>query len=462
MVLVEKIYGITGRNTGTVTYLCLIILLTSAIFAGGRDLNLSLLKGLTISGLISSIYGLIQFMGYDPFDWTNEYSSVIGFFGNPNFQSSFIAITILAAIGFLIYIEKKLIRFLILFVQIPISIFVLLKTESLQGILLLVVGFSVLYGCALYRNVSKKSIFYLYCLVVFITLIGGILDMLRKTPWTPLIYKNSISERGDLWRAGLKMIHDQPLFGFGMDGFKDNFKIYRDESAFVSGRTIIGDSPHNLFIEFGVGGGIPLVLIYGIINLMVLRSFIRVIRRSTEQNFTFYAVFSCWVMYLAQALISVSQIGLSIWGWLLSGAIIGFDLNSISKGTNQTKNIKMKKNYFTVFILMFGFILSILPVYSDYEFRAAVASGSIPRIEKSIKLWPQSSERILVGVELLANNGFQDYALKFARLAVEANPNNFQAWQQLNLLPNSTKSEKQMARMKLKSLDPKNSSIYTP
>ena len=54
-----------------------------------------ILKILFVVGLISAIYGNIQFFGLEPFPFSSPYESkVVGTFGNPNFQSAFMGILI--------------------------------------------------------------------------------------------------------------------------------------------------------------------------------------------------------------------------------------------------------------------------------------------------------------------------------------------------------------------------------
>jgi exosortase/archaeosortase len=95
----EKIYGVEGRNTGSVTYLMLVIILIGSMLSNSRTLGNKLVWALNTTGVISAFYGLIQILGQDPFDWINPYSPVFGFFGNANFFESFIGIASAGAIN---------------------------------------------------------------------------------------------------------------------------------------------------------------------------------------------------------------------------------------------------------------------------------------------------------------------------------------------------------------------------
>ena len=51
-------------------------------------------------------------------------------------------------------------------------------------------------------------------------------------------------------------------------------------------------------------------------------------KRKTEFDVIFATIVAAWVAYQAQSLISINQLGLGVWGWSLSGLIIGYELNT--------------------------------------------------------------------------------------------------------------------------------------
>ena len=58
----------------------------------------------------------------------------------------------------------------------------------------------------------------------FIALMGA----LQKGPLTKLIYKTSVSLRGEYWQAGWNMAKEFPLTGVGMDSYGDWYRRARD------------------------------------------------------------------------------------------------------------------------------------------------------------------------------------------------------------------------------------------
>jgi O-antigen ligase len=101
-----------------------------------------------------------------------------------------------------------------------------------------------------------------------------VLDILQKSPWSSILYKESVTFRGDFWRAGWKMTVDNPVFGVGLDGYRDHYRASRDVvTALRPGSDAMTDSAHNVFLDISSGGGFPLLIIY--VFLLGLRFFLQ-------------------------------------------------------------------------------------------------------------------------------------------------------------------------------------------
>jgi O-antigen ligase len=283
---------------------------------------------LVFTGVISALYGVIQFLSFDPFDWINPYSPVFGFFGNPNFQASFMGISASAALAFVFNSNKWGLVMIVFTFYIGLAILIVYLSKSQQGYLVFGAGTSVVMFFWIRAHSRFPRFTPLYILVwltgIFITLI----DILQKSPWQPVLYKPSVTFRGDFWRTGWNITKDNPIFGVGLDGYRDSYRLYRDQIAAERNPTAMVDSAHNVFLDISSGGGFPLLVIYCSLILLVIISILKVIRREKEFNYAFAASSGAWVAYQAQSLISINQIGLAIWGWVLSGAIIGYEINT--------------------------------------------------------------------------------------------------------------------------------------
>lgn len=72
---------------------------------------------------------------------------------------------------------------------------------------------------------------------------------------------------------------------------------------------------------------------------------------------------------------------------------------------------------------------------------------------------PSDSSRLAQVVNILEQNKLYDQAYKYAKFAVEFNPNYFDAWKMLYYISKSTEADKSRALENLKRLDPLNPDV---
>lgn len=457
--LIEGFFGVTGRQTGFLTYLALIALMLSAVLSSTVNLQNKLALLLVLAGIASGLYGVLQAFGGDPVDWINPYSPVFGFFGNPNFQASFMGMAAVAAVALSLKSSEKLMIRVGLCIFVLLALFNIYKSKSQQGYLVFLAGV-VVVGYVYVRGnskLNKLSLVYLVASVVGI--VAVLLDILQKSPWSSVLYKDSVTFRGDFWRAGWKMTLENPLFGVGLDGYRDHYRASRDlVTALRPGSDAMTDSAHNVFLDISSGGGFPLLIIYVFLVGLTIYSGIKVIRRSTGFDVGFTAVLGAWVAYLAQSVISINQLGLAVWGWILMGSIIGYEINTREK--IETKSVKSA--YPTVAIglgLIIGLGVGLPLMVADATFRSTVKAGDVIKIEASVRQWPQSVTRMTLAAQILREGNLPDRSIVIAREAVQFNPMNYEAWKELSQQPNATEAERKQALETMKKLDPFNPNL---
>jgi O-antigen ligase len=279
---------------------------------------------LVLAGLVSGLYGLLQSFGGDPFDWINPYSPVFGFFGNPNFQASFMGMAAVAAVALGLKSSEKLMLRIGFLAFVLLALFNIYKSKSQQGYLVFLAGVAIVGYLYVRGNSKLKKLSLVYVVASVVGFVAVLVDILQKSPWSSILYKESVTFRGDFWRAGWKMTLDNPVFGVGLDGYRDHYRASRDlVTALRPGSDATTDSAHNVFLDISSGGGFPLLIIYVFLVGLTIFSALKVIGRSTGFDVGFAAVLGAWVAYLAQSVISINQLGLAVWGWVLMGSIIG-------------------------------------------------------------------------------------------------------------------------------------------
>ena len=252
----QEFFGTYGRATGLVAYIALAALLLGAAVIGSAKFVSSFARTLLIAGGLSIGYGLLQTIGADPIKWVNQYSPVIGFLGNPNFQSSFVGFSGVLAFGFVCAKAIKTPMRLGYAAYLVFAIFVIIKTDSQQGLLVLAGGIGII--AIIWISSSRFKVVTIPALIV--SGIGAVfvaLGSLNSGPLASLLYKASVTYRGDYWRAGWKMTVEHPFLGVGLDSYGDWYRRARTlEATLRRGPEVTSNAAHNVLLDFSSNGGL--------------------------------------------------------------------------------------------------------------------------------------------------------------------------------------------------------------
>jgi O-antigen ligase len=256
----QQVFGTTGRNTGLITYLAFSSLFLVSIAAStSAFLNRFLLTSLVV-GVASLGYGVIQTLGGDPFNWVNPYSPVFGFLGNPNFQSSLLGILGAVVFTHLLSGALKLQLKGAFLVYLLVTVYVIKETGSQQGFLVLLIGSGIALGVFVIQK--SKTLGFAYFGMAAVGFVAVLVGTLNKGPLASLLYKDSVTYRGDYWRAGWKMTVDNPIFGVGLDSYGEWYRRSRTiEATLRRGPDATSNAAHNVFLDISSYGGFPIVLI---------------------------------------------------------------------------------------------------------------------------------------------------------------------------------------------------------
>ena len=316
-------FGESQRNTGFLAYFFLaIFLLSAAKHIRLKNINLVYITGISV-GALMTLYGVMQHFGNDFVKWNNPYNSVISTVGNPDFAAAIMAVFLVLAFAAIfatnwhiaIKVGSGLLSLLILQV--------IQWSQARQGLL----SFGVAGGLFVVIMIWQKNrifgivstIGYLFVFVI------GLLGIFQVGPLAPQLYKASVSIRGFYWRAGIEMLTNHPWLGIGIDRYGAFFRAYRENQYPVNyGYDITSTAAHNVIIQiFAMGGlfvGISYLVILGFI---IYRGIVGMKRTSGKNRLLIAGIFCAWVAYEAQSIVSIDNIGIAIWGWVLGGAVIG-------------------------------------------------------------------------------------------------------------------------------------------
>jgi O-antigen ligase len=465
-----QVFGVNGRNTGLFTYVSLVFVMIASALMTKKGFEKRLVWSLLLGGLISGLYGAIQTLGLDPAGWVNPYSPVIGFLGNPDFQSSFIGMTAVAALAILIGPKSSLkVRSLGIF-YVGISLVVISRSDAQQGFLVFLAGSVIVIGISLFQSKNKKLIFP-YAIISIVGFVVVTLGALNKGPLASILHKESVIYRGDYWRAGLKMTLDHPFFGVGLDGYGDWYRRSRTlEATLRRGPDVTSNAAHNVLLDMSSNGGFPLLFAYLALFTLVLVAAIKVIRKSNQFDPYFTAMVATWVAYNAQSIISLNQIGLAIWGWVLGGAIVGYsrygqepaDPQSLKRGRQVSASAiaASKISPSAVMAVAIGILIGLLaglqPFLASAKYRQGLETGDPTTFVKVAYTWPLETFRMGQVAATLRDNKLDAQALQVATDATIHFPDTYDVWKIYSTIPGLTPNQLSEALKQMKRLDPLN------
>ena len=450
----QQIFGRTGRGLGLITEFSLIIFIITTIkFIKFENIR-SIYTFLLLASLISSTYSLAQRFGLDIFDWNTRTNGIIGTLGNPNFQSSFAAISIFPALVYFGFKGKnKILSFLIL---IPLAS-VIYVAQSTQGYIAGILSFFTFLMIYLWYKSKKLFILNLGLFVFFIGLV--ILGMINKGPLSEILYKVSIQSRGEMLRNSFSVAKDFPLTGVGIDSLGDYYLMYKDQRT-VSGINEFTDHAHNSIVNYAATGGFPLAFLHLAIIILTVMGAINLIIKTKNFDKYLAALISSWICYLAQSMISPATITLLTWNAIIAGSIIGLNIKIISlKSQNQNPNSNLLVKPLGTFLLFISFLITFPYFNVDKMQQDSARLGDANLAIKSARSFPESTIRYSRIGEALISAKLAPQALEIGRAAANFNPNAASAWGLILVNNLATQVEREYALKQLQRLDPTNIEI---
>jgi hypothetical protein len=473
----QSVYGVYGRNNGFLLYILLILVFVSTLTIQNSNLFKYLLGALFFAGSVNVAYALWVMAFGDFIGWNNIYGSLLGTLGNPNFIGSFFGMFSALLFTYLFNPESSWkIRATSIGLLVPTFIGII-ESNAVQGKVLFIAAL----GITLFYYVRSRVQFFItdlaYVLLASVGFLFALFGTLQKGPLAGILYKETVSLRGQYWHAGWTTGLENPWFGAGFDSYGDWYRRSRRESALTfPGTDTVTNTAHNVYLDIFAFGGWPLFCVYIAINLLVIITILSATIKSRRFNPVFVSLTTVWVCYQLQSIISINQIGLAIWGWIFGAAIIAFGKNekkhdqkdqalSTGKQRNRTKN--QKEQVFSPQLVaglfsILGLILSVPPLSADIKWRAAQISQEVVKLEATLQgsyLNPHSTYRYINTVGVFESNGLFELAHKYALIAVEYNPESFESWRNLSSLKLATQAEKDKAYQNMKRLDPFNQTI---
>lgn len=474
--LTQILYGSYGRNNGLIAYISLLIVLLAASLIRLHSSYRIIVQAFMFSGIINVIYCISVLIFGDFMSWDNTYNNLLGTFGNPNFIGSFLAIISVAFFVVVIDTSEKMKIRITLAILSVISILLMLYTNVQQGRIILVLGFAIVIGFGIRTRFQRISLTIGYFSLLVIAVLVAVFGVFQKGPLAPYIYQYTFSLRLQYWKAGINTGMNNLLTGVGYDSFGDWYRRMRGAQALITpGENVTTNASHNVFIDFFAFGGLPLLISYLGLCILTMYAMFSRIKNESAYNPVFLVMSISWIGYQVQSLVSINQLGLAIWGWLLSGLIIGYvKFVPIQRPSEEKPSPKKNRGAGVSNLvspqlvgglgLILGALIAVPPFSADLNLRTAQKSGNAEVLVEAMKpsyLHPQNTNTYLNSIISLEQAGFRDLALQMTRDALKFNSNSFETWRIFYFLVGSNEVEKTLALENMSRLDPLNKNVIT-
>ncbi len=357
-VKLQGLFGDYARRTGLLSYLSFILFFVAASLTFSLS-TIDLFDRVTlIVGFIVGFYGFMQHFNLDFIHWNNPYNSVLSTLGNPDFAAAVMAIFMVLAVGLVVNGSKSTLVRAWAALNIAILLVTIVFSQVRQGLLAGAAGIAVVLFIWLHQR-KKIAALALAGMGVIVGALG-LVAMLNMGPLKGFFYKASVTYRGDYWRAGVRMFKSHPWFGVGLDRYGAYFRQYRDVTQSLRrGPQIVSNAAHDVPIQLSATGGIFVLITFLALTIFIGWRGIVALRRTTgTHQIVVASFFGAWIAYEAQSLISIDNVGIAIWGWILGGIVVALSrpatvsaattpVNakpSISQKTKKAKNSSAKKS----------------------------------------------------------------------------------------------------------------------
>ncbi|HAW50660.1 TPA: hypothetical protein DCX16_06905 [bacterium] len=379
---VLSFFGSYERQEGVITLINYIFLFFAAAnLLEKEDIKL-IIKGAILAGFLSSLYGIFQHYNYDPFGFSwGAFSKdrVVSTFGNPVFFGAYTVMVL--PLAFSMFILEKTLLLTILYGASFFTIlggFLFANTRACYvGLFLeIIVGAIALF--ILRKNIPKKRLLIVLGIsLIFVVIVSiklGEVGIARFSEVFKIFEKKYVGSTGArlmMWKTGIEMIKDNPIFGIGPETIGITYPHYLYQVYDRRFPFEYEDRMHNDIFDTSVTRGIPGLLAY----LWIIFSFyvfsIRLFFKVVYQEKIIVLGLSLGVLgYLAQNQFSFGLPCISLLFWIMLGSIFLL--------TKQKQRPKPIKKYNLLFFLIPIFLLFI-PIYLSYEADRAIRNNDYQR-----------------------------------------------------------------------------------
>jgi len=367
-----SIEGSYIRYDGFLSYLicaALFFAATQSFFISGQVETIVKLSIATAT--IVSVYGVAQSQGCDPIPWgvmmfekTRSFST----FGNPVILSGYLSLMFPLAIA-LLKKSKSSVDKLLYSVAVTAIALCLVTTMSraawmggIIGLVLVVAGLAQKKRFNI-RMAAAPTVISIVVISLASMAIG--LPTVAHKATSTFGFSGSVDSRLLMWGTALKMIPQRPLFGFGPDVLDLVFPRYEIPGLLKYNGSAAIDNVHNAFLQLALTAGIPALIAFIVILVVVFIKALREIKRSQSVSPITVGLVAGIIAFLAQSLTGVTGIATSGFLWLNMGLLASIWAEPKIELKPVTGFAKYPLLSSIIVVGIIGVVLSIRPFISE-------------------------------------------------------------------------------------------------
>ncbi len=438
----RALFGTAARSNGGLSYLALAILCAGAMMSFNLHGILLLRFSLVVVGAILSFYGLIQNAGVDPILWVNKYGPIIGTLGNPDFYSGFVGACTVATLWF-VFVNKQILSRVLGILILPVQLYLIYKSHSIQGLVAFALGFSIIVITQLWQ--WRKYLGVSAVVAVSITAPLAFMGILSKGPLASLLAKSTLNNRLDYWQAAWRMFTSHPITGVGLDRFGEYYGQFAPQIQVAQGQST--DNAHNVLLQLLATGGLVVFIPYlALLILIAWTGLAGILKAKGQEQMNLVGLFSVWFALLAVSLVSIDNLGGTVWFWITGGALyavakpLGIAEVGAKKALDKKKlpvtandqNIKFLTPALSLMLVVAFLILAVPTMRSSAALGQLVgnrqqldASHYVEKLKEAIQIQPTNIDVLGQASNLAGGVPDADLAIALAKLLNKKDPRSF-------------------------------------
>lgn len=286
-------------------------------------------KAMVLVATLVSLYGILQFVGWDVFSWSVSTGSLSGqalsTFGNRSFLGGFLVLALPLSLAWLCSVEGKE-RWVAGAAGVILGVGLVASETRASWI-------GALIGLAYFVLLNRKRVRLRWTilvaavaalLVLMSFLSSGSLERLDRVAQRALaavtFRGTSLAVRTEMWKAALKITASRPLLGTGPDAFILLFPRFQSLRYTRLGTwQSIADDPHNYFLSLSSTLGLSGLFVMSALLAAIVWKGTKAVMTGGE--LLYGGFLASTVSYLSHLTFSVGHLATNAWFWVILGLL---------------------------------------------------------------------------------------------------------------------------------------------